>query len=202
MRVLTFSVALVVSAVASVLGQEGQSPQQLFEAGQADQALRTIAEQREQGAAGPDDAYLAGQILIRMNQIDNAKREFESLTALEDEAWRLIGESGSAFADNDSQRAVDAATQAVAVAPDRFAAHYQLGMARVLRGDSSEAAAAFERAVEINPTFAYAYYYAGVAFSKIGRSDRTSYYYDRFLKLAPNAPERSSVLSIMRTLRR
>ena len=200
-RVFSVSVALLVTA-ASVLAQDGQSAQQLYEAGKYSEALQAVQQQRERGAAGPDDTYLAGQILLRMDQGDNAKREFEGLTTIGDEGWRLVGESARALVDNDTPRAHETATQATSATPDRFAAHYQLGLVNSRRGDYAAAAGAFERSAELNSMFAYAHYYAGAAYSQIRRPDRTSFYFDRFLKLAPEAPERTAVMSIVRTLRR
>ena len=68
MRVaLIVCVAMLAGAVTAA-AQETLSAQQLFEAGQYDQALQEIAKQREVGAAGPADAFLAGQILVKMGQ--------------------------------------------------------------------------------------------------------------------------------------
>jgi tetratricopeptide (TPR) repeat protein len=190
---------VVVSSVA--IAQESQSPQQLFEAGQWDRALQLIAGQREGGTAGPPETYLAAQVLMKANRSAGARGEFETLTKSDDEAWRLIGESGMAAIDQNDQRALEAATRAAELSPDRFEAHYQLGYARARVGDWTGSAAALERATELNPLFAYAHYNAGQAYSKMGRVDRTAEYFERFLKLAPSAPERPAVESLMRTLR-
>jgi hypothetical protein len=48
---------------------------------------------------------------------------------------------------------------------------------------------------------AYAHYEAGMAYYKAKRVDRMAVYFENFLRLAPNAPERSAVQSIMRTVR-
>jgi hypothetical protein len=48
---------------------------------------------------------------------------------------------------------------------------------------------------------AYAHYNAGMNFYKASRVDRMAVYFENFLKLAPNAPERPAVESIMRTVR-
>jgi tetratricopeptide (TPR) repeat protein len=183
------------------LAQEQQSAQQLFEAGQIEPALQAITRAREIGAAGPAEAFLAGHILLKTNQIDGARAEFQGLAQSDDEAWRLIGGSAIAGLDGDMQRAVDAATQASELAPDRFEAHYQLGHVRARVEDWTGSAAALARAVELNPTFAYAHYNAGQAFSRISQVDRTAEHFERFLKLAPLAPERAAVESLMRTLR-
>jgi len=48
---------------------------------------------------------------------------------------------------------------------------------------------------------AYAHYEAGMAYYKAKRVDRMAVYFENFLKLAPNAPEKPAVQSIMRTVR-
>jgi len=198
MRSLVLSVALVVGVVSLA---QGQSAQQFFEAGQNDQAMAALAQQREGGEVGPTQAYLAGQILLKANQDAGARGEFDSLVALADTPWKLIGESAIAALDNNSGRALEAAVQAAEVAPDLFEAQYQLGLVKARVGDWAGSAAALDRAAQINPSFAYAHYNAGQAYSKIKRIDLTAEHFERFLRLAPAAPERAGVESLMRTLR-
>jgi tetratricopeptide (TPR) repeat protein len=62
------------------------------------------------------------------------------------------------------------------------------------------AAAEFQKASDIDPNWAYAHYYAGIAYSKIKRADLTASHFQAFLRLAPQAPERGEVQSILRTL--
>lgn len=195
--VLTFGLALVAVTAA----QDRPSPQQLFEAGQNDQALQRIAEDRGQGGAGPADAYLAGQILIKLHRGDEARQEFQRLTDAGDPVLALVGQSATALLDNQNDRAVELAEQAVAQGPDRFHAHYQLGHAKSQFQDWAACAEAFHQAATLDPSFAYAHYYAGLSYSRIRRADRTSEHFERFLKQAPNAPERAAVESLMRTLR-
>lgn len=196
------SLALTIAVLAgAATAAQGQSPQQFFEAGQNDQALAALRQQREAGEVGPAQAYLAGQILLKANQDAGARGEFESLVALADTPWQLIGESAIAALDNNIGRAVEAATQAAEMAPDLFEAQYQLGLVTARAGNFTASAAALERSAQINPTFAYAHYNAGQAYSKIKRIDRTAEHFERFLKLAPAAPERVGVESLMRTLR-
>jgi tetratricopeptide (TPR) repeat protein len=197
MRAIVLS--LVVLGGAGLLAQ-AQSPQQLFEAGQNDQAMSSIAQQRKSGGSDPGQAYLAGQILLKANQTDNARREFQTLAQSEG-AWKLIGESALASIDGDTARALEAATQAVKTSPDQFEAQYQLGTVKARLGDWAGSAEALDRATQINPAFAYAHYHAGQAFSRINRMDRAAEHFERFLKLAPGAPERAAVESVMRTLR-
>jgi tetratricopeptide (TPR) repeat protein len=199
--------------------------QRSFEAGQLDQALQLIAEARERGEAdGPVEAFLAAHIHLKRPQNDAARGEFNRLVASGDETWRQVGESSNAFIDQNFDHALAVVNQAVIQVDERnaqaaaaaggllpeqdpvarmrdFAAFYQLGLIKSRREDWAGAAEAFERAVLLNPSFAYVHYYAGLAYSRMRRPDRTASHFEVFLKLAPNAPERGAVASIMRTLR-
>jgi tetratricopeptide (TPR) repeat protein len=195
---------MIVAAAAVLLGtstpfaQVNPSARQLFEAGQYDQALHAISEQREAQAV---DTYLAAQILLKLNQPDNAKAELSRLMSDGDGTWKLVAESERARIDDDADHALELAQRAVALDADRFHVQYQLGLAKAERNDWAGAAEAFERASQLDPTFAYAHYYAGLAYSKVRRADRTATHFETFLKMAPKAPERLAVESIMRTLR-
>jgi tetratricopeptide (TPR) repeat protein len=200
-RALVLMCVGMLAAATTAAAQETAPAQQLFEAGQYDAALREIAAQRARGPADPADAFLAGQILMKTEQNDRARQEFATLARSDSRAWALVGESSLALVDNDNQRARDAAAKAVAEAPDNFHANYQLGLAKARFDDWAGCAEAFRRAAEIDPRFAYAHYYAGLSYSRVKRADRTSEHFERFLKLAPKAPERAAVESLMRTLR-
>lgn len=193
-------VAMIVGSAPS-WAQDGASPRELFESGQLDQALGSLGEARDRGAASPADTYLAGQILAKQDRNDDARNEFERLSKGDDPVWALVGESALGVLAGDNQRAVDAASKAVSESPDQFYAHYQLGLAKARFEDWAGCAEAFDRAAEIDPAFAYAHYYAGLSYSRIQRADKTSEHFERFLKLAPKAPERAAVESLMRTLR-
>ena len=60
---------------------------------------------------------------------------------------------------------------------------------------------AFTRAVELKPDFAYAHYYAALAYQRQRQLSKTAEHFDAFLRLAPDAPERSAVLAILRTIK-
>ena len=80
-------------------------------------------------------------------------------------------------------------------------ARFQLGLVESARNNQQQAADAFAKAAELNPQMAYAHYEAGMAFYKAKKVDRMAVYFENFLKLAPNAPERPAVQSIMKTIR-
>jgi tetratricopeptide (TPR) repeat protein len=227
-RTVVAGVLVVFALVAATrpAAADGQAPeappaepaQTAFEAGQYDRTVELIGEMRAAGTAGLDEAFLAAQARLRQNQLDAARQELSQLVAAEHPVWRAIGESATALADGNVDQALDAATRAVAQANERaaqaaegisdpeqatldFHAHYELGLVQARREDWGAAVEAFERAAGVNPRFAYASYYAGMAASRAGRPDRVAIHFERFLQLAPNAPERSAVMAIMRTIR-
>ena len=201
MKFLAILVAVAALSLPILAQPAETSARALFEAGQYEQAIQAVAQDRQHGTNEPADAYLSAQSYEKLGQPDRAKAEFALLERVEDAAWQLVGHSAVSLIDGDSEQALKAATQAAASAPDFFFAQYQLGLVKAERQDWTGTTEAFERATQIDPTFAYAHYYAGLAYSKVKRADRTATHFEVFLKLAPKAPERPAVESIMRTLR-
>lgn len=199
LAIIAMSVA-VATGGADLAAQEPASPQALFEAGRYDEALRAIDEARTRTGTSPEAAYLAVQVLDRLERPAQARTEIDGLSQF-GEVWRAIGDSARDVLDGNLPPAIEAGTRATTLAPDLFYAHYQLGLAQRAAEHWQAAADAFERATQIKPDFAYAHYYAGQAYSRVQRIDRTAEHFQYFLKLAPMAPERLAVESIMRTLR-
>ena len=183
--------------------REAKSPQALFEAGRFEQAVNALRERPD--SASPDATYLAGLSLMRLQRQDEAKAEFAKLSAdekpSEPTSWQLVGQSATALIDGNTQGAIDTAKQAVQKDSGAFHAHYQLGLVLSAAEQWEPAAEAFDTASNINPTFAYTHYFAGLAYSKIKRVSRMATHFETFLKLAPEAPERPAVESLMRTVR-
>jgi tetratricopeptide (TPR) repeat protein len=220
MNTLTLSAVIVAMAAAPVLGRapaQGPvapiaAPQRAFEAGQYDQALQLIAQARERQEAGLFEAFLAANAHLRRSQADPARGEFMALVDSGDDVWRLLGESSISTLDNNLDRALELANQAtgaIGTEPTQdpglrlrnALAFYQLGLVKSRREDFAGAAEAFDRAIQLAPSFAYAHYYAGLSNSRLNRPDQVGARFEVFLKLAPNAPERGAIMSMMRTLR-
>ncbi len=197
-----FAALTAVAAAGTLAAQEGPPPSvgQLYESGRNQQVVEVVMAEGE--AAPPDHLYLAGQSLVKLESREHAREVFGRLVN-DDEAspWRSLGLSATAVIDGDLERARAEAVRATELAPDLFYAHYQLGIVDSYRGDPAASAAAFERAIALNPGSAYAHYYAGMAHYKARRVDQMGRHFEQFLKLAPEAPERPAVESILRTLR-
>jgi tetratricopeptide (TPR) repeat protein len=189
---------LLTATVAAAHAQEA-TPQQLFESGKYQDAIDKI---KARADAPPDQIYLRALAHRKLTQNDEAKEALGTLAAKEEgSAWHEIGSSGNALIDGDLDAAGTAAKKAVALDGNLAEAHYQLGLVESARNNQPQAAEAFAKAAELSPKMAYAHYEAGMAFYKIKRVDRMAVYFENFLKLAPNAPEKAAVQSIMRTVR-
>lgn len=229
MKTLLLGAATLAIAATSFAGQAppDQAPppvsaaQRSFEAGQYNQAIEAVAAARQPATAGPQETFLAAHAYLKLGQNDKAREEFTRLAESSDEMWRAIGMSANALIANEVDRALELATRPTAkineqatagtgltdasrmqaAQPQNFHAFFQLGLVKTRKEDWAGAAEAFERAAQLNPAFAYSHYYAGLAFSRLRRPDRMAVHFETFLKLAPNAPERSAVTSLMRTIR-
>jgi tetratricopeptide (TPR) repeat protein len=190
---LAFVVATLL-AIAAVRAGAQDTPRQLFEAGKYQAAIDKSA-----GDGSPATVYLKGLSYLKLNQPAAAKDAFGQVGG--DEAWHSVGQSAVALTDNNRDAALAAARAAVAKNPGLAEAQYQLGLVLDAAGDHAGAADAFAKATQANPQMAYAHYYAGMSFYQAKRVDQMAVYFENFLKLAPNAPERPAVETIMRTVR-
>ena len=167
----------------------------LFEAGKYQEVV-----ERTKDDGAPEVRYLNALAHRKLDQNDQAKDAFRKLSEGEG-AWQAVGQSGLALVDGNADEAVNAARTAVERDGGLAQAQFQLGQALDAKGENAQAAEAFAKAAESAPQMAYAHYQAGMSFYKAKRVDKMAVYFENFLKLAPNAPERPAVQSIMRTVR-
>lgn len=192
-------VAMLVAASALALAaQEAISIQKLVERGALDEAVQRAEGERE----NPESTYLAAYALVKKADAGRANEEYSRLRDRGEDDWKAIGESGAAMLAGDLDGAMGAAERAVAANGENPYAHYQIGLVASRQENFERAAEAFGRATELKPDLAYAHYYAGLANNRLRRIPKVSQHLETFLRLAPDAPERSAVAAILRTLRR
>ena len=188
-------------ASSGALDEQAAGVQRLFEAGSYDAAVQAVAADRQRGVDAPDATFLATQALLRLEQTERAAAEFGRLQSSGQPGWKLIGDSGAALLAGNLAGAVDAARRATDAAGTLSWAHYQLGLAASRQSDYATAARALGRAIELKPDFAYSHYYAALAEQRQRQLSKSAEHFEAFLRLAPEAPERTAVLAIMRTLK-
>jgi tetratricopeptide (TPR) repeat protein len=194
-RSLVFIVPLTLSA-ADAAGQD--SIQKLMERGALDEAVQKAEGERD----NPESTYLAAQAFSKMNNEGRANEEYSRLRERGEEDWKAIGESGAALAGGNVDEAMAAATRAVAANDGNPYAHYQVGVVASRQNNFQRAAEGFGRSVAIKPDLAYGHYYAGLANQRLKQIAKMSEHLETFMRLAPDAPERTAVAAILRTLKR
>jgi len=193
--------SIIALTLALAAGQTVAGVRQLYDAGRYQDVVRAA----DQVAAETDRAvrmqFLAAQSLAKLKDDGGARRAYLRLAESGENPWGAIGKSAVQILDKQLDEALASADQAVREGGSVSEAHYQRGFVLMMRRDYGNAANAFAKAVQLDPTFAAAYYYAGLANSRIKRIDLTANNFEMFIKLAPNAPERPEVESILRTIR-
>jgi tetratricopeptide (TPR) repeat protein len=195
-RALATTLAILFPTLA--LAQDPGEIQRLFEAGRFQQVVAASTPN-----SPPDVLYVAAQSQQKLGAMDQAAQTFSRLAERpESDPWHFIGLSGRQLVEGNVEAAVASVRKASAMAPDLPAAHFQLGLTLARQQQWAEAAEAFDAASDRQPANAYAHYYGGMMHYRANRIDRMAVHFEQFLKLAPEAPERPEVLSIMRTLKR
>jgi tetratricopeptide (TPR) repeat protein len=193
---LFLALACAAGQAVSVHAQSVNDVRRLFDSGQYQQVIAAAAED-------PRVTFLRAQSYEKLQQSNEARQVYAQLAARpESDAWQGVGRSALALTASDAAGALEASNQAVARDGALPEAYYQQGMALAANQDFGAAAVAFQKAADLDPNWAYAHYNAGLAYSKVKRIDLTAQHFQTFLKLAPQAPERAQVQSILRTLNR
>ena len=204
-RVLPIVVAsvLAVACASTPGGRVASSPpaaaepsvQSLYESGQDAEIVNRVAGR----AAASADLWFAAQSKLRLGQRDEAIGDLMTLQASGDAGVAAAARLAVARLTGDD-RAIEATRAEASMYTDSLFAQYELGVSYAARNEYAAAARAFDRCIEIAPAFAYAYYQSALVYERLSRPDVMANRLDRFMRLAPNAPERPQVESILRTV--
>ena len=184
--------------ISSPTGAAPGSIQSLYEAGRDADVISKVASAG--ASASGIDAWFASQSKLRLGQRGEALEDLMRLSqTAADPGVQVAARLALARLNNDSA-ALDQARSEAAAQSGNVIAQYELGLSYAAGSDFTTAAQAFDRCIDIAPTFAYAYYPSALAYERIGRPDMMANRFDRFVRLAPNAPERPQVDSVLRTV--
>ncbi len=174
-----------------------RSVQGLYESGRYHEVLNSVAA----GDGNAQALWFAAQSSMRLGQPDEAARQFAQVAqAGGGPAWQAVSDLALALL-HDNPNEIDRAREAAAAFPSDPFVQYQLGLAHARRNDMSAAAQAFDRSTQADPRFAYAYYNSGLTYDRLNRADLAIARLEMFERLAPEAPERPEVASILQTVR-
>jgi tetratricopeptide (TPR) repeat protein len=200
---------LIVAACASSQGRtqiarpasvaSASSIQALYESGEDREIVDRVKNTVPNDATGTD-RWFAAQSQLRLGLRNDA---IDDLTALTqpggDPAVQVAAKLAIGRLTND-EATLNQARAAAAAYPESLFVQYELGLSYAVRNDFASAARIFDACIATAPAFAYAYYQSALAYQHLDRPDIMANRFDRFVRLAPNAPERPEVESVLRTI--
>ena len=172
--------------------------QQLYEAGRYLEIVEWVESMPD---AEPAELLRTARSYERLEDHQAARIVYGGLMGRgKDDPWGLIAESVLYAKDGDRDAALTAALRARAMATSLPQAHYQLGMVQAHRQDFAAASESFVEAARLDQRDAYAHYYAGLGLYRLRQLSSMRRHLEIFLRLAPEAPERSRVESMLQFL--
>src|SRR5262249_947551 len=146
------------------------------------------------------DRWFAAQSQLRLGLRNDAINDLAALTQTgADPDVKVAAQLAIGRLTND-EATLGQARGAGGSLPESALVQYELGLSYAVRADFPSAARIFDGCIATAPTFAYAYYQSALAYQHLDRPDIMANRFDRFVRLAPNAPERPEVESILRTI--
>lgn len=173
--------------------------QALYESGEDREIVNRVKNSLPTAVTGAD-RWFAAQSQLRLGLRNDAINDLAALTQTDaDPAVQVAARLAIARLTNDEATLGQARTAAGAY-PESLFVQYELGLSYAVRNDFASAARIFDVCIAAAPTFAYAYYQSALAYQRLDRPDIMANRFDRFVRLAPNAPERPEVESVLRTI--
>jgi len=206
--ILVWLTILILAACASSQGRtavarpaEAPRPsiQALYESGE-DREIVNRVKNSAGGAISGADRWFAAQSQLRLGLRSDAINDLAALTQTDaDPGVQVAAQLAIGRLTNDEAKLGQAQVAAGAY-PESLFVQYELGLSYAVRNDFASAARIFDGCIATAPTFAYAYYQSALAYQHLDRPDIMANRFERFVRLAPNAPERSEVESVLRTI--
>jgi tetratricopeptide (TPR) repeat protein len=173
--------------------------QALYESGEDREIVNRVKSSVPNTATGADRWY-AAQSQLRLGLRNDAINDLAALTQTDaDPAVQVAARLAVGRLTND-ETTLGQARAAAGAYPESLFVQYELGLSYAVRNDFASAARIFDVCIATAPTFAYAYYQSALAYQHLDRPDTMANRFDRFVRLAPNAPERPEVESVLRTI--
>jgi len=173
--------------------------QALFESGEDREIVDRVKNSVPAGVTGAD-RWFAAQSQLRLGLRNDAINDLTALTQTDpDPAVQVAAQLAIARLTND-EGTLSQARAAAGAYPESLFVQYELGLSYAVRNDFASAARIFDGCIATAPAFAYAYYQSALAYQRLDRPDIMANRFDRFVRLAPNAPERPEVESVLRTI--
>jgi tetratricopeptide (TPR) repeat protein len=173
--------------------------QALYESGEDREIVNRVKSGVSNGVTG-EDRWFAAQSQLRLGLRNDAINDLTALSQTgTDPAVQVAAQLAIGRLTNDDA-ALSRARAAADTYPESLFVQYELGLSYAVRNDFASAARIFDACIAADPMFAYAYYQSALAYQHLDRPDIMANRFDRFVRLAPNAPERPEVESVLRPI--
>jgi len=186
------------SEVARPAAAPPSSIQALYESGEDREIVNRVKSGVAEAVSGTD-RWFAAQSQLRLGLRNDAINDLTALTRDADPAVQVAARLAIGRLTND-EATLGQARAAAGAYPESLFVQYELGLSYAVRDDFASAARVFDACIATAPGFAYAYYQSALAYQHLDRPDIMANRFDRFVRLAPNAPERPEVESVLRTI--
>ena len=207
--VFVWATIVIVAACASGRGRaevarpanapDSSTIQALYESGEDREIVNRVKNSVANDVTGAD-RWFAAQSQLRLGLRNDAINDLTTLTRTGgDPAVQVAAQLAIARLMND-EATLGQARAAAAAYPESLLVQYELGLSYAVRNDFASAARIFDACIATAPAFAYAYYQSALAYQHLDRPDIMANRFDQFVRLAPNAPERPEVESVLRTI--
>jgi tetratricopeptide (TPR) repeat protein len=173
--------------------------QALYESGDDREVLNRVKNSVSASVTSAD-RWFAAQSQLRLGLRNDALNDLTVLTQTDaDPAVQVAAQLAIGRLTNDEATLGRARAEAGAY-PENLFVQYELGLSYAVRSDFASAARIFDVCIATAPAFAYGYYQSALAYQHLDRPDIMANRFDRFVRLAPNAPERPEVESVLRSI--
>ena len=156
-----------------------------------------VAQYREAVNRNPDDAEAQsnlGQVLVRMQQVEEALPHFDRAIALIPNRWAYHFNRARALGLLERwEEAVAGYRQAQQLYPQDYAIAFNLGQALQRAGDDAAAVEEFKRAAALDATDPSFQMAIGMAYERLKKPGEAAAAYTEALRLAPDAPDAERV---------
>lgn len=152
------------------------------------EAVETFGELARLQANSVDAGYFHALALFNAGRIDDAERETVRVLRLDAGAAAAHALRGIILASRDgraNQDAAEALSQAVALDPSSFDAHFYLGRVQYALKDYASAVKSLRAAANLNPKHAEARFFLGTALEASGDSEAALAEYQELIRLDP-----------------
>ncbi len=163
---------------------------ELYEQGRLDEAAEELHRFAREVPGDPfvvQARSMAGDALLRLERFDEARAEYEAVTAAQPRSGAAWSNLGMALSRGGQQeRAAAALRRAVEIEPGNGRSRANLAAVLIEAGDITAAAPQAEEAARLNPSNPAARFLAGLALSAIGREAEAAVHLRAALQLDPS----------------